>query len=537
MRQLLGSANIDGGPLFHLLAGNLSFQVEHHLYPDMPSSRYAEIAPRVRDICRRYELPYNTGPLSKQLGTVHRTILRLPSREARCARSRDRIGPSAFRLLCLYEQWFCVHRGVIPRVGGLRSGGRPVAAGGRPQRQRPSLRQDSTYEPGHRTGPIEQSPNPEAEVLEQDPVPNAQGPTPEEIQEPVLENLDRFITGVITVVPPALVVLAGWQLWNRGLHLRDIVLFIVLYIPIGLGVTVGFHRLLTHRSFKTSPALRGLLAVLGTMSIEGPVISWVADHRKHHAYSDRLGDPHSPHVDHGGGWKGALRGLGHAHVGWLFDHQQRGARERFAPDLIADPVVNFVDKTFIFWSLLGLAIPFGLGWLIAGTVAAGLEAMLWAGAVRIFILHHVTYSINSLCHFFGRRRFATDDESHNLSWLAPFSLRRGVAQQPPRVPHVGLSRHGQERGRPVGPDDLGPRAPWPRVGRAADQSGPPGRQDPHELSLRTIRKLQDSSQAFTGTRAEEFSDRSFVFNRRPEVRPLPGEPATRATRSTCVSPA
>jgi len=162
--------------------------------------------------------------------------------------------------------------------------------------------------------------------------------------------------------------------------------------------------------------------VLGTMSVEGPVISWVADHRKHHAYSDRLGDPHSPHVDHGGGWKGALRGLGHAHVGWLFDHQQRGSRERFAPDLIADPVVNFVDKTFIFWSLLGLAIPFGLGWLIAGTVAAGLEAMLWAGAVRIFILHHVTYSINSLCHFFGYRRFATEDESHNLTWLAPLSF-------------------------------------------------------------------------------------------------------------------
>ena len=279
-----------------------------------------------------------------------------------------------------------------------------------------SLRQDLHM--SATAGPVEAP----AKPVEDPAGPLHRGPTPEEIQEPVLENLDRFITGLITVVPPALVVLAGWQLWNRGLHLRDIVLLIALYIPIGLGVTVGFHRLLTHRSFKTSPWLRGLLAVLGTMSIEGPVISWVADHRKHHAYSDRLGDPHSPHVDHGGGWKGALRGLAHAHVGWLFDHQQRGSRERFAPDLIADPVVNFVDKTFIFWSLLGLAIPFGLGWLIAGTVAAGLEAMLWAGAVRIFILHHVTYSINSLCHFFGRRRFATEDESHNLSWLAPLSF-------------------------------------------------------------------------------------------------------------------
>ena len=267
--------------------------------------------------------------------------------------------------------------------------------------------------------PIEEHPE---HPVEEHPVQSLAGPTPEEIQEPVLENLDRFVTGLITVVPLALVVLAGWQLWNRELHWRDIVIFLIMYIPIGLGVTVGFHRMLTHRSFKTSPWLRGLFAILGTMSVEGPVISWVADHRKHHAYSDRLGDPHSPHVDSGGGWQGALRGLAHAHVGWLFDHTQRGSRERFAPDLLADPVINFVDQTFILWSLVGLAIPFGLGVLIGGTVSAGLEAMLWAGAVRIFVLHHVTYSINSLCHFFGRRRFATGDHSHNLSWLAPLSF-------------------------------------------------------------------------------------------------------------------
>jgi stearoyl-CoA desaturase (delta-9 desaturase) len=248
------------------------------------------------------------------------------------------------------------------------------------------------------------------------------GPTPEEIQVPVMENLDRAITGLITAAPPLLLGVAGWQLWNRELRLRDVVIFVVMYIPIGLGVTVGFHRLLTHRSFKTSAALRGLLAILGTMAIEGPVISWVADHRKHHAYSDRVGDPHSPHVDHGGGWRGALTGLAHAHVGWLFNHSQRGSRERFAPDLLADPVIRFVDATFALWSLVGLAIPFGLGFLVGGSVGAGLEAMLWGGAVRMFVLHHVTYSINSLCHFFGRRRFDTGDHSRNLSWLAPFSL-------------------------------------------------------------------------------------------------------------------
>jgi stearoyl-CoA desaturase (delta-9 desaturase) len=249
-----------------------------------------------------------------------------------------------------------------------------------------------------------------------------EGPAPEEIRVPVMQSLDRTITGVITAVPPLLLLLAAWQMWNRELRWRDIAIFLIMYVPTGLGVTVGFHRLFTHRSFKTSPALRGLLAVLGTMAVEGPIISWVADHRKHHAYSDRFGDPHSPHVDHGGGLRGAVRGLVHAHVGWLFDHTQRGARERFAPDLVADPVVSFVDRTFLLWSLLGFAIPFGLGVLFGGTLDAGLEGMLWGGAVRMLVLHHVTYSINSLCHFFGRRRFHTEDHSRNLLWLTPFSF-------------------------------------------------------------------------------------------------------------------
>jgi stearoyl-CoA desaturase (Delta-9 desaturase) len=272
----------------------------------------------------------------------------------------------------------------------------------------------------------------------------AEGPTPEEIQVPVLESVDRAVTGLITAVPALLLVLAGWQLWNRELHWRDVLILLILYIPTGLGITVGFHRLLTHRSFKTSPWLRGLLGVLGTMAVEGPVISWVADHRKHHAYSDRLGDPHSPHVDHGGGWRGALRGLGHAHVGWLFNHTQRGARERFAPDLLADPVISFVDRTFVLFSLVGLAIPFGLGVLIGGTLAAGLEALLWGGAVRIFVLHHVTYSINSLCHFFGRRRFATDDHSRNLSWLSPMSFGEAWHNNHHAFPTSAI--HGMGRG-------------------------------------------------------------------------------------------
>ena len=160
----------------------------------------------------------------------------------------------------------------------------------------------------------------------------------------------------------------------------------------------------------------------GSAAIEGPVISWVADHRKHHAFSDQPGDPHSPHVDHGVGWRGALRGLAHAHMGWLFLHTQRGARKRYAPDLIADPVVSFVDRTFLYWAIGGLGAAFGLGWLIGGTLTAALTGLLWGGAVRLLVLHHVTFSINSLCHFFGRRRFDTDDESRNLAWLSVLSF-------------------------------------------------------------------------------------------------------------------
>jgi stearoyl-CoA desaturase (Delta-9 desaturase) len=240
----------------------------------------------------------------------------------------------------------------------------------------------------------------------------------EAVQPVSNETLDRLITGLITVVPIALLALAGWQTWNDALRPSDLLVFGIVYVVTGLGVTIGFHRLFTHRSFATSRVLRGVFAALGSAAIEGPVISWVADHRKHHACSDREGDPHSPHVDHGGGLGGALKGLFHAHVGWLFIHTQRGSKERFAPDLLRDPVIRFIDRTFFVWATLGLAIPFGLGVAIGGSIGAGLTGLLWGGAVRVFVVHHVTYSINSLCHMFGRQPFATKDESRNLAWLA-----------------------------------------------------------------------------------------------------------------------
>src|SRR5215207_6730726 len=241
--------------------------------------------------------------------------------------------------------------------------------------------------------------------------------------EPVLnETRDRIATGIVTAVPVLALGLVVWQVWGDFLRWSDIVVFVIMYVATGLGITVGFHRYFTHRSFKTSKPVRTLLAVLGSAAIEGPVISWVADHRKHHTFADQEGDPHSPHVDHGVGWRGAFKGLLHAHVGWLFIHTQRGLRRRYARDLIDDPIVSFVDRKFFLWAVGGLLAAFALGWAIGGSPYAGLTGLLWGGAVRMLVVHHVTFSINSLCHFFGRRRFETDDESRNLLWLAPFSF-------------------------------------------------------------------------------------------------------------------
>ena len=256
----------------------------------------------------------------------------------------------------------------------------------------------------------------------QAPAPAPAMPGPADIQPTAHETLDRTLTGLVTALPMVALGVAVWRSWEGLLHPSDIAVFAILYVLTGIGVTVGFHRLFTHRSFKTGPVVRGALGILGSASIEGPVISWVADHRKHHAFADVPGDPHSPHVDHGVGLRGSLRGLLHAHVGWLFRHDQRGSRERYAPDLLADPVMRFVDRWFPLWAIGGLAAAFGLGYAIGGTLDAALTALLWGGGVRLFLLHHVTYSINSICHVFGRRRFATSDESRNVFWLSLLSF-------------------------------------------------------------------------------------------------------------------
>jgi len=207
-------------------------------------------------------------------------------------------------------------------------------------------------------------------------------------------------------------------LWNQIVDWSDLIVLSIMYLLAGLGVTIGFHRMLTHRSFQTFKPVEYLFATLGSMAVQGPVISWVADHRKHHAHTDEEGDPHSPHVGHGDGMKGALKGLWHAHMGWLFDTHGRAAARKYARDLMEDPGMRWINRNFLGIVLLGLLIPFGLGYAIDGTLAGALTGMLWGGFVRIFMLHHVTWSINSVCHFFGTRRFDLEDQSTNVLWLA-----------------------------------------------------------------------------------------------------------------------
>ena len=250
-------------------------------------------------------------------------------------------------------------------------------------------------------------------------VPDPTEPSEQLVRPVTMPVVDRVASAVVTAVPPLMVVIAMWLGWMGNLlQWQDLLILALSYMVIGSGITVGFHRLLTHRSFRCHRVVRMGFAALGSAAAEGPVIDWVATHRKHHQFSDVDGDPHSPHVGHGTGWRGAVSGLVHAHVGWVFRDMEVADERRYAKDLLADPLIRFVDRTFVLWVVAGLAAAFGFGVLLTGTVKGGLVALLWGGAARIFFMHHATFSINSLCHYFGRHDYDTGDESRNLAWLA-----------------------------------------------------------------------------------------------------------------------
>jgi stearoyl-CoA desaturase (Delta-9 desaturase) len=234
-----------------------------------------------------------------------------------------------------------------------------------------------------------------------------------------MTRLERNVNLIGVVVPFAGLLAAVILFWNQWVDATDLALLLVMYVTTALGVTVGYHRLLTHRSFQTHPWVERTFAVLGSLSVQGSVLDWVADHRKHHAHTDVEGDPHSPHVGHGSG----LKGLWYAHTGWLMETQGQADWKKYAKDLYEDPKMRGIGRRFPLIVLASLLIPTLAGFVLHGfTLEGALRGLIWGALVRIFLVHHITWSVNSVCHYFGRRRFDIDDKSTNVAWLALPSL-------------------------------------------------------------------------------------------------------------------
>ena len=261
-----------------------------------------------------------------------------------------------------------------------------------------------------------------------------------------MSRIEKLVNLGAVVVPFLATLAAIALLWNSLVTPADLIIAAAMYLVTAVGITVGFHRLLTHRSFQTSKRLEYLFAILGSMAVQGPVIAWVADHRKHHAHTDEEGDPHSPHVGHDGGVRGVLAGLWHAHSGWLMSTQGRADWKRYAADLYEDRGMRRISRNFPLLVLATLAIPALLGYLVSGTMLGALTGLLWGGLVRIFFVHHVTWSVNSVCHFLGSRRFDTDDRSTNVFWLALPSLGESWHHNHHAFPRSAV--HGLKRWEP-----------------------------------------------------------------------------------------
>jgi stearoyl-CoA desaturase (delta-9 desaturase) len=225
---------------------------------------------------------------------------------------------------------------------------------------------------------------------------------------------------IFLVLPFAAIVAAVPVAWGWGLTWRDAVIALVLYFISGLGVTVGFHRYLTHRSFKAKRPVRIALAIAGSLALQASAIQWVADHRRHHRFSDKDGDPHSP-WRYGTTPKALAKGFWFSHVGWLFDWDTTD-ENRYAPELVADPDIAWVSRNFVWWVVVSLLIAPLVGGLWSWSWQGALTAFFWGSLVRIALLHHVTFAINSVCHITGRRPFKTKDRSQNVWWLSILSF-------------------------------------------------------------------------------------------------------------------
>jgi stearoyl-CoA desaturase (Delta-9 desaturase) len=277
---------------------------------------------------------------------------------------------------------------------------------------------------------------------------------------------ERILIGTFVVVPMLALLAAVPFAWGWGLGWRDVLIAITFYCVSGLGISAGYHRYFTHGSFKATRAFKIALAVAGTLAIEGPVLTWVADHRRHHKYSDKEGDPHSP-WRFGNDWKALTKGLCFAHVGWLFD-RNRTSREKFCPDWLADSDISRISGWFPALVAVSLLAPAAIGGLWSWSWAGALTAFFWASLVRVAFLHHVTWSINSICHTFGKEEFEVRDKSRNVNWLAILSF--GESWHNLHHADPTCARHGALKGQ----IDIAARLIWvaEKLGWARDVRWP-----------------------------------------------------------------
>ena len=298
----------------------------------------------------------------------------------------------------------------------------------------------------------------------------ARSVAPERGVKPPVEGTKRrgeqFALYTFVVIPFLAVLAAVPVAWGWGLDWTDVILCAVFYVISGLGITVGYHRHFTHGSFKANRPVKIALAIAGSLAIEGPVIRWVADHRRHHAFSDREGDPHSP-WRYGDSTGALLKGLFFAHIGWMFDMEHTN-RERFTPDLLKDRDLLRIDRLFFGWVLVSVFGPALLGGLLTWSWAGAVSAFFWASLVRICVLHHVTWSINSICHTIGERPFAVRDKSANFWPLAIASFGESWHNMHHADPTA--ARHGVLRGQV----DISARVIWllEKLGWARDVRWP-----------------------------------------------------------------
>ena len=255
-------------------------------------------------------------------------------------------------------------------------------------------------------------------------------------------RISQVVTLIAVIVPPIGVAAAAGLLWDVAFHPVDLVLMAGMYVVCAFGITIGFHRYFTHRGFETSAPVKALLAILGCMTMQGPLTQWVTDHRKHHALSDREGDPHSPHAGHDDSPLGILKGFVHAHVGWMFSSLGMEQGRIYGKDLYEDRLVRTIDRLYLLWVVATLGIPFGIGYAIGGT-DMGVEGLLWGGLVRIFLFQHATFSVNSICHMFGRRDYRSRDESRNNWVVAMLVFGEGWHNNHHAFP--ASARHGLRR--------------------------------------------------------------------------------------------